>query len=126
MRALISLAEEPDPPCWRSLTLSLAIHQRRTELWETAVRVLLVLFGAMMMACASPSAFAQPAASRPDVMVHPIRGITSHTPGPAVLRFEPPDPCRQFHTLHTHARCLARGRQSIPSETSHKSPGRNK
>jgi len=27
---------------------------------------------------------------------------------PNVKRYEPPDPCRQFHTARAHARCLAR------------------
>ena len=31
-------------------------------------------------------------------------------PEPDVGRHEPPDPCRQFHTLQAHARCVANQR----------------
>jgi len=29
-------------------------------------------------------------------------------PNPDVSRHQPPDPCRQFHTSRSHARCMAR------------------
>jgi hypothetical protein len=92
--------------------------------WASQLRVLSFLSIAALTAFLCAPAFAEPGAPvQANVMVHPIRGIARNAQSPSGRRFEPPDPCRQYHARRAHLRCVARLHRSGQAGAHSNAPG---
>jgi hypothetical protein len=77
---------------------------RATEL----VLSFMMLAGAIATGLIAPPSDARDAASKDAAKL--AAGVHLPQPQPDVRRDEPPDPCRRFHSVAAHARCVTQAR----------------